>query len=382
MDERLCLLGMRLVPGIGPKRIQTLLDHYGSARAAWRCRENWAQVPGIGSTLAAAARGVDQRHVEAHLRRLDALGARIVTMEDPDYPARLLQIPAPPPVLFVKGPLPHERQPAVAIVGTRRASPYGLRTAHGLARDLAAVGVAIVSGLARGVDGAAHRGALDGDGFTVAVLGCGLDVAYPPENQDLMEEIAAKGALVTEYPLGTQPQPGHFPARNRIIVGLVQGVVLVEGSRRSGAMRTVTIAADCGREVLAVPGDVERWGSDGPNHLLREGAALVRHAADVLETMGWTALAPAHEAAAASEAAEDEEGGPTPRGTGVTLATRLLAALQEGVAMTVDELAAAVGAPVETVVGALMGLELAGRVVRHPGGRFALPLSQPGGRLA
>jgi len=381
LDERLCLLGMRLVPGIGPKRIQTLLDHYGSACAAWRCREAWAEVPGIGSALAAAARGVDQRHVEAHLRRLDALGARVVTMEDPEYPQGLLQIPAPPPVLFVKGPLPHDRQPAVAIVGTRRASPYGLRTAHALARDLAAAGVAVVSGLARGIDGAAHRGALDGDGLTVAVLGCGLDVVYPPENKDLMEEIAAKGALVTEYPLGTQPQPGHFPARNRIIVGLVQGVILVEGSRRSGAMRTVTIAADCGREVLAVPGDVERWGSDGPNHLLREGAALVRHAADVLETMGWTALVPVHEAAAASEASGDQEEGPAAPGTRVALVTRLLAALQEGVGMTVDELAAAVEAPVEMVVGALMGLELAGRVVRHPGGRFGLPTSsQPGGR--
>ncbi|OUM99502.1 MAG: DNA protecting protein DprA [Firmicutes bacterium ZCTH02-B6] len=365
MDERLCLLALRLVPGIGPKRITALLDRYGSAQEAWRARGTWDEVPGIGTALAAAARRVDERLVETHWHRLAAMGARVVTSGDADYPPGLHQVPSPPPVLFVKGALPPAAQPSLAIVGTRRASPYGLRTARTLGRDLAAVGVAVISGLARGVDTAAHRGALDGQGTTVAVLGSGLDVVYPPENRDLMEEIAVNGALVTEYPLGTQPQPGHFPARNRIIVGLAQGVVLVEGSRRSGAMRTVAIATDCGREVMAVPGDADRWGSDGPNHLVREGAALVRHAVDVLDTMGWAAMFPAMEIAAGCDPEQ------VPGLQDVT--ARLLVALQASATLTIDELAAMVEAPVGTIVGALIGLELAGRVIRLPGGRFSLP---------
>ncbi|HEY8418693.1 MAG TPA: DNA-processing protein DprA [Limnochordales bacterium] len=363
MDERLCLLGLRLVPGVGPKRIRILLDRYGSAAAAWRERAKWEELPGFGPGLAVAARRVGEDAVREHWARLEALGARVVTPADADYPAGLRHMPAPPPILFVRGQLPTEAQGWLAIVGTRRATPQGLRTAWSLARDLAAVGVAVVSGLARGIDGAAHRGALDGHGRTVAVLGCGLDFAYPPEHADLMEEIAARGALVTEYPLGVQPQPGHFPTRNRLIAAMAQAVVLVEGSRRSGAMKTVTLAAELGREVMAVPGDVGRWSSEGPNQLLREGATLVRHAADVLESMGWTAVGLA---AAAGEA-------PDAAGGGDSAADRIIACLRANGAMTVDELAASLGMPAEALVGAVMGLELTGRVVRHAGSRFALP---------
>ena len=366
MDERSCLLAMRLVPGIGARRGRALRDYFGSAQDAWHARDRWEEVPGIGPGIVHAARRVDPGVIERHRRLLETYGVQVLIDSDPDYPPGLRHIPAPPPVLFVRGRLPPAARPALAIVGTRRASAYGLRTARSLARDLAAVGVVIVSGLARGIDAAAHRGALDGKGATVAVLGCGLDIAYPPENRELMNAIAATGALVTEYPMGTRPVPGNFPARNRIIAGLSQGVLLVEGSRRSGAMHTVAMAAESGREVLAVPGDIERWGSDGPNHLLREGAALVRHAVDVLESMGWTHLELPQAGISAAAAGPD--------GDMAGLAGRLIACLQEGRSLTVDELAAALETPAESLIGAVMGLELAGSIVRQPGGRFALPL--------
>ncbi|HLT58749.1 MAG TPA: DNA-processing protein DprA [Limnochordales bacterium] len=369
MDERLVLLGLRLVPGIGPQRLRTLLDHYGSAAEAWRCRHRWEDVPGIGPAIAAAARRLREEQVERHWARLEALGGRMVTWEDPEYPAGLQHIPVPPPILFVRGQLPADIDGCLAIVGTRRASSQGLRVARTLARDVAAVGMTVISGLARGIDGAAHQGALEGRGRTVAVLGCGLDIAYPPEHRELMEAIAAAGALVTEYPLGTPPAPGHFPTRNRIIAGLAQAVVLVEGSRRSGAMHTVTMAADFGREVMAVPGDVGRWGSEGPNQLLREGATLVRHGADVLESLGWTGSGLAQARVAGSPHAGPAAG----QARGADPAARIVACLREGGALSVDELAAALEMPVDAVVGAVVGLELAGRVVRRAGGRFALP---------
>jgi len=368
VDERLCLLGLRLVPGVGPKRLRILLEHYGSAAAAWRARSQWDELPGFGPAVCIAARRVDEALVRNHWTRLKALGARVVTPADAEYPPGLLHLPAPPPLLFVRGRLPRAAPGCLAIVGTRRPTPQGVRTAWSLARDLAAVGVAVVSGLARGIDGAAHRGALAGRGPTVAVLGCGLDIAYPPEHADLMEQIAAEGALVTEYPLGVPPQPGHFPTRNRLIAAMADAVVLVEGSRRSGAMNTVTHAAELGREVMAVPGDVGRWASEAPNQLLREGATLVRHAADVLESMGWTS-------AGLAAAAGDEPVAVARDGLGgVQLSERVLACLREHGAMTVDELAASLSVSAEALVGAVMGLELTGRVVRHAGGRFALPL--------
>lgn len=365
VDERLCLLGLRLVPGIGPRRLQALLDHFGSAAAAWQARDQWDALPGFGSALTAAARRIDEAAVKAHWIRLMARGGRLVTAADPDYPAGLHHIDSPPPLLFVQGRLPAPTEGCVAIVGTRRPTPQGVRVARTLARELAAVGLTVVSGMARGIDGAAHEGALEAKGPTVAVLGCGLDVAYPPEHGELMEAIAATGALVTEYPLGTRPQPGHFLQRNRLIAGMAQAVVLVEASRRSGAMKTVAFALDFGREVMAVPGDVGRWASEGPNQLLREGAILVRHAADVLESLGWTGLG------LTAAAGESSPGGPAAEERSV--GARIVAQLQAYNALTLDELAAGLGMPAEAIAGAVMGLELSGRVVRQAGGRFALP---------
>jgi len=206
---------------------------------------------------------------------------RIVARDDPDYPARLQEIHDPPARLYLNGQLPLE--PMIAIVGSRRATPYGRRTAHRLARDLSDAGVVVVSGLARGIDAAAHRGALEGPTPTVAVMATGLDRIYPPEHAELAQAIAASGAVITEAENGTLPLPGRFPVRNRIISGLSLGVVVVEAAQRSGALITARMAAEQGREVFCVPGSIENPLAVGGHQLLKDGATLVQTVEDVLD---------------------------------------------------------------------------------------------------
>jgi DNA processing protein len=206
---------------------------------------------------------------------------RIVALGDPNYPVRLKEIHDPPPHLYVSGQLPSE--PMIAIVGSRRATPYGRRTAHRLARDLSDAGVVVVSGLARGIDAAAHRGALEGPTPTVAVMATGLDRIYPPEHAELAQAIAASGAVITEAENGTLPLPGRFPVRNRIISGLSLGVVVVEAAQRSGALITARMAAEQGREVFCVPGSIENPLAVGGHQLLKDGATLVQTVEDVLD---------------------------------------------------------------------------------------------------
>jgi DNA processing protein len=208
-------------------------------------------------------------------------GAHAVGITDPGYPQALKHTADPPFVLYVRGSL-EEIEPAVAIVGTRSPTPYGRETAMGMARSLSAMGVTVVSGLARGIDTAAHIGALEGETNTVAVLGTGIDVPYPAENEKLASRIAERGAVVTEYPPGTPPDPGNFPRRNRVISGLSAGVVVVEAARRSGALITARFAGEQGRILMAVPGLVTNARSLGPHHLIRQGAVLVRDADDVV----------------------------------------------------------------------------------------------------
>jgi DNA processing protein len=206
---------------------------------------------------------------------------RIVALDDPDYPARLKQIHDPPARLYVNGQLPSE--PMIAIVGSRRATPYGRRSAHRLARELSDAGVVVVSGLARGIDAAAHRGAMEGRSPTVAVMATGLDRIYPPEHAELAQAIAMSGAVITEAEKGTLPLPGRFPIRNRIISGLSLGVVVVEAAQRSGALITARMAAEQGRDVFCVPGSIENPLAVGGHQLLKDGATLVQTVEDVLE---------------------------------------------------------------------------------------------------
>jgi DNA processing protein len=304
---------------------------------------------------------------------LDDLAAgrrRAIVFGAPAYPPRLAAIPDPPPLLWINGAEALLAHPVIAIVGSRYATPSSLDVARTLARDLAGVGFVIASGLARGVDEAAHRGALD-SGTTVAVLGCGLDRIYPPEHGPLAQVIAASGAIVSELPPWAEPRPDHFPRRNRIISGLALGVVVVEASLKSGSLITARCAADQGREVMAVPGTALGLRHKGSHSLIRDGAALVETAEDVLAALGLT-LRPA------SPAVSDQAGsGPSGSGAGAANARAeadpILAALNGGEALSLDRLEAATGLPTAELLASLSRHEIAGRITRVPGGAFRTP---------
>ncbi|NLG83190.1 MAG: DNA-protecting protein DprA [Firmicutes bacterium] len=285
-------LAMNKVPGIGPKRFGLLIRHFGTARAVWEASA--AELAAAGLSPRAVEKFLAARasiHPAAEAERALREKLRILTLHCPDYPRLLARIPDPPPVLFVRGELRPADEVAVAVVGTRTPTPTGRLTAERLAGDLAAQGITVVSGMARGIDTAAHRGALAAGGRTIAVLGSGIDVVYPPENLHLYEEIAGGGgAVVSEFPLGTDPLPMNFPARNRVISGLTLGVVVIEAASDSGSLITAAHAAEQGREVFAVPGPVELELSRGPNRLIKQGAKLVEGVRDILEELSLPVL--------------------------------------------------------------------------------------------
>lgn len=279
---------------------------------------------------------------------------------DERYPPLLSQM-ASPPALNVRGSLETADSLAIAIVGSRRATPYGIHVAESLAADLAARGVTIVSGLARGIDAAAHRGALAGGGRTIAVLGSGLDIIYPPEHQDLARDVEQHGAVVSQFPAGTQPLAYHFPARNRTIAGLALGVVVVEASERSGALITAGFAGDLGREVFAVPGRIGNELSRGPHGLLRDGAILIRDWADVVQELPepWRR-------AVRAPAAGPAESGWTPAGTEASV----LEVLRPDEPLHIEELTALVALTPGRLASALVALELEGRARQLEGQRW------------
>lgn len=291
--ERLYWLALTRLPGIGGRRWKWLLEQFGSAKAIWEASPAALQKTlGIGPGLVKAIlRARAEFDALAEEERLWRLGVRVLLLPDPAYPPLLRHLPDPPPTLYVRGAMASFEQPPVAVVGTRQASAVGLRVARQLAQDLARAGLTVVSGLARGIDGAAHRGALEApDGRTIAVLAGGLDRIYPPEHLALAEEVAARGLLLSEYPPGVEVRGGNFPARNRIISGLCAAVVVVEAGEKSGALITAGFAADQGREVFAVPGDVTRWQTRGTNLLIKDGARVALSAADVLEALAIPCL--------------------------------------------------------------------------------------------
>lgn len=356
LSEADALLAMVLSPGLGPRRIQALVAGFGSAAAAWRARRGqggqaaWEKC--IGARFAAACEpGPPLQRVAAEKEALARLGARLLALSEPDYPARLLRLPDPPPVLFCRGEIPLAA-PGVAIVGSRRASENGCQAAYDLAFGLAAGGTPVISGLARGIDAAAHAGAVAARGATVAVLGCGLDIAYPPEHASLAAAIPTLGALVSEFPCGTPPDRPHFPRRNRLIAALATAVVVVEAPPGSGALITADSALGLGIDVYAVPGDAARASCRGSNELLIDGATPVLDAEHV-----WNAME--HWPAGTAGGGRDE-------------ARAILAALADG-PRTIDSLASALGLEAARALGALSRLEVAGAVQRTLDQRFALP---------
>ena len=299
-------------------------------------------------------------------------GARLVNLEDEEYPALLRASSDPPPVLYVWGRLLREDALAVAIVGSRRATPRGTLLAERIAGDLAGRGFCIVSGLARGIDAAGHRGALHASGRTVAVLGSGLNRIYPREHQRLAEAIAARGAVVTEFPFGMSPLKRHFPERNRVIAWLSWTTIVIEAARDSGSLITAGLAADEGRTVHAVPGPVDAIGSEGTNGLLREGALVCRGADDVLEDLAPSIVEAAglHRAGVEGITAGSVERGPG--GAGLEPPQRcILECLRGSGTLSIDGIAEACGMPPGPLLAALLELEIKGLVRQFPGGLFA-----------
>jgi DNA processing protein len=368
MLDRLPWLALRSIPGVGVVLFHRLVQACGSPAAVFEAEAGRLRgIRGITPAMIQAIRAFrDWDRLEAELASLKAAGVEVVTQTQPHFPARLRQIPLAPPYLFVKGELLPQDEVAVALVGTRVTSYYGLKTCRGLAGDLADRGVTVVSGLARGIDTAAHLGALERGGRTLAVLGCGLDVVYPPENRGLYERIPAQGALISEFPLGTPPEAKNFPIRNRIISGLALGVVVVEAGEKSGANITAEIANEQGREVFAVPGPVNAPTSAGPHRLIQQGAKLVRQVADILDELPVQAApAPQPQAAPAIRLAETAA---PPRLTPPDPLLPFLGAEP----LPLDELVQLCGLPAHEVLSRLTLLELQGFIQELPGKCYIL----------
>jgi len=289
MESTLDWLSLSLVQGLGLGGAWRLLHHFEKPSVILESSlAKLSEVEGLRkSQVKGLLSGTDwYKNGETELKRLQSFGAHVICYESSLYPPLLKQLVDPPLLLFVLGNPEILTKTSVAIVGSRAATAYGRRTAFQLAEDLAGFSLTVVSGLALGIDTEAHRGTISGGGNTVAVLGCGLDIVYPKQNRSLYEEIAQHGAVVTEYPLGTSPEGFRFPARNRIIAGMSSGVVVVEAAKRSGSLITAQIGLDIGRDVFAVPGQVDSFKSEGAHWLLQQGAKLVLSASDIADEYG------------------------------------------------------------------------------------------------
>ncbi len=285
MEQAAYCHALNLIPQLGPVRINRLVKACGSAREAWHANELCLKaVEGFGEKLAAqVAAARTQIDPEKAWQQLNNDGFNAVSQDGPGYPSLLREIYDPPPLLYFTGDLQVLHKPCLAVVGSRRHTTYGREIAHKFAAKLAACGFTIVSGLARGIDTWAHQGVLTTSGFTAAVLGCGLDICYPPENMSLMKRIGHQGIVLSEFPPGSEPAPQNFPRRNRLISGLSLGTLVVEASEKSGALITASFALEQGREVFAVPGSIANPCSQGCHRLIKEGAKLVDGVDSILE---------------------------------------------------------------------------------------------------
>lgn len=289
MDERLFWVGLNLVKGIGAVRFQMLLDHFGDARTAWEASPAALGDSGLSKkivkNMVKVRASVDLHTIE---EQLEAQQITLLTWLDEGYPRRLKDINQPPPVVYVRGEITPQDEWAVAVVGTRRITPYGRQVTEEVAAFLARNGVTVVSGLARGIDSTAHKAALNAGGRSIAVLGSGVDRIYPDENRKLAEKMIERGALISDYPLGTPPEGTNFPPRNRLISGLCIAVVIVEAGHKSGALITADFAVNQGREVFAVPGNIFAPQSKGTNRLVRDGAHPLLSPEDLLAALDLT----------------------------------------------------------------------------------------------
>ena len=282
-------VGFNLIPGIGQKRFSLIESYFGDLGMAWQASADELRSAGLDAKSVEAILALRPRiSLDDELEKLERYKVKVITRNDPAYPPRLKETYEPPPLLYVRGSLIPEDEWAIAVVGTRRASVYGRQVTEEIAADLARNKITVISGLAKGVDSAAHRAALEAGGRTLAIAGCGLDMVYPSDHVTLARQIMEHGALISEFPLGTRPKPEHFPQRNRIMSGMSLGVLVVEAGETSGALITARWALEQDREVFAVPGSIFSPHSRGANRLIQEGAKLVRNCADILEELNLT----------------------------------------------------------------------------------------------
>jgi DNA processing protein len=361
-DEAFARIRLLRSPNVGPVTYSQLLQRFGTALDALEA------LPDLAGRRGTAYRPAGIERIESEIAAVRAAGARYLFHDSPDYPALLAHCDAAPPILTVKGDPTLAARPAVAIVGARNASAVAIKLARDFAAALAGHGLAVVSGLARGIDGAAHKGALSGaaaGGGTIGVIASGIDIAYPPEHGPLHEEVARDGLLIAEQPCGTEPLARHFPARNRIIAGLAAGTLVVEAAPKSGSLITARLAGEFGREVMAIPGSPLDSRSHGCNQLIRDGAVLVQRPEDVIELLeGFTGAPRSHFREATDLTSFDYDDTPVDPAD--------IAAMLTLAPVSVDELIRQSGVSAAQVQLALLELELAGKLIRHAAGRVSL----------
>lgn len=353
MDEKAYWVGFNLVRGVGAVRVRNLLDHFGKLQTAWDAPAGALISAGLPARVVENFLVVrKQVNLEVVMQRVADSGVQVITWEDALYPRRLKEIDQPPPILFVRGAINVEDDWAVSVVGTRRVTPYGRQVASEIARYLAQNGVTVVSGLARGVDAIAHQTAMQAGGRTLAILGSGVDTIYPPEHRKLAEDISHQGAVISDYPLGTQPESRNFPPRNRIIAGLSLATIVVEAGETSGALITAEFAVEQGRDVFAVPGSILTPQSEGTNRLIEQGARPLLRMSEILESLKLEQI-PEKQASRKAIAASPEE-------------NRLLSCLTQD-PRHIDEICALSGLPIQAVSATLTMMELKGLVTQVGG---------------
>ncbi len=360
------LLEALAIPEMGPKTLRLLLRHFGSWAAARGAAPAELKALGLNAEFARALKdGRAAAFAADEVRRARETGIRLMGYSDPAFPPALRLHDDLPPLLYVRGELRAQDALAVAIVGSRRASVYGTMHAERFAFELAQAGFTVVSGLAQGIDAAAHRGALKGRGRTLAVLGNGLPGIYPPEHEELAAQVAASGALVSELPIGTAPAAKNFPVRNRIIAALGLGVLVVEAARKSGALITARLANEMGKEVFAIPGDIGRPQTRGPHLLIRDGATLVESVQDLLDQLNPDA--------SGFRSKDDADALPDPRALNLNPVERALYDCLDSVPKDIDTLTRETGLSPANAASTLLVLELRKLAVQMPGKRYVRP---------
>ncbi len=365
MEAREALIALNMVEHVGPVRLRHLLRHFaGPLEILGASRDALLRVPGIGEETADSITGWEQAiDLAAEMARIDRFGCRVLTLEDSEYPPSLREIYDPPIVLYVRGSLKSDDHNAIAIVGSRQSTPYGIEVARRLGFQLGHIGITVVSGGARGIDTAAHHGALCAQGRTVCVLGTGINLVFPPENIELYERAVANGAVITQFPFNRPADKQTFPIRNRIVAGMTLGTVVVEANLSSGALITAKFANDYGRQVFAVPGRIDSPRSKGCHELIRQGARLCESAEDILGEFEY--LFPSRNSA------------PSPAETGILPTLHLsdreqvVLSLLDAGERGLDELIRQSHLPASAVSVTLLGLEMKRLVLQLPGKRFS-----------